>query len=89
MELLRHDKSLDKNSETIIALEQILELFSKPPIEFSFDSENGLLTNANRLVKIIMPGSKGLNIKHRFSQGFHRVFKRHFYYGVQIILRGL
>lgn len=63
VELIRHDKSLDKNSETIIALEQILESLSKQPTEFSFDSEDGLITNANRFEKIIMPGSKGLNVK--------------------------
>ena len=70
VELFRDGKSLGINSETIIALKQILESLSKSPLEFSFDSENGLITNANRFEKIVMPGSKGLNIKKNNEEFF-------------------
>ncbi len=63
VELLQHDNSSFENSETIVALKQILESLSEPPIEFSFHPEENLLGDANRFKKIIMPGSKGLDIK--------------------------
>lgn len=63
VELIRYDKLSDNNPETIIALEQILESLSQSPIEFSFHPDEDLLEDANRFEKIIMPGSKGLNIK--------------------------
>lgn len=65
IELAQHDESLDVNYETIDALEQILNSLLNPPIEFSFESERGFQTDVStdHLQKVVMPGSKGLNIK--------------------------
>ena len=65
IELAQHDESLDVNYETIDALEQILNSLLNPPIEFSFESERGFQTgvSTDHLQKVVMPGSKGLNIK--------------------------
>ena len=62
IELAQYDENLDINSETIIALERVLASLSEPPIEFSFELEKGLQIDTDRFVRVIMPGSKGLNI---------------------------
>ena len=63
VELPQHDNFSFENSETIRALEQILESLSEPPIEFSFHLNEILITVPNHFEKIIMPGSKGLDTK--------------------------
>ena len=63
VELLQHDESSFESSETIRALEQILESLSETPTKFSFHHEESLLADVDRFKKIIMPGSKGLDIK--------------------------
>jgi DEAD/DEAH box helicase domain-containing protein len=64
VEIAQHDEDLDINSETIAALEQVLASLSEPPVEFSFTStsEEGSQIDADHFEKVIMPGSKGLNI---------------------------
>jgi len=64
IELALHDENLDINHETVDALEQILNSLFVPPIELSFEQEIGPILEAddNNLQRVIMPGSKGLNI---------------------------
>ncbi|GBD38495.1 ATP-dependent RNA helicase SrmB [bacterium HR37] len=70
VELAQHDESLDIDHETIKALEEILASLSKVPIEISFDSEKELPSETNRFVRVIMPGSKGLNVKENNEEFF-------------------
>ncbi|MFH0933082.1 MAG: hypothetical protein V1832_02035 [Nitrospirota bacterium] len=70
VELAQHDESLDINSETIAALEQILDSLSEPPADLSFESEIGFQMDINRFRKVIMPGSKGLNINRNNEEFF-------------------
>jgi len=63
VELAQHDESLDINLETIEALEQVLVSLSESPVNISFESGKEPQPETDRFVKVIMPGSKGLDIK--------------------------
>ena len=52
------------------ALEQVLASLSESPVNISFDSGENLSGGINRLVKVIMPGSKGLDIKRDNEEFF-------------------
>jgi DEAD/DEAH box helicase domain-containing protein len=93
VELAQHDKSLDINSKTIAALKQILDSLSEPSADLSFESERGFQVDINRFQKVIMPGSKGLNINKNneefFVEGvfFSPSFKRLAYRGKHLSQR--
>jgi len=57
------DGTLEKNSMTAIALMQILESLAQSEMPLSFDSALMPLPEGERFVKVIKPGSKGLDIK--------------------------
>lgn len=54
---------LEEGSATAIALEQILNSLSQPHVDFSFDSSEPSLPDAERYVKVIKPGSIGIDIR--------------------------
>ncbi|MBP9037397.1 MAG: DEAD/DEAH box helicase [Candidatus Cloacimonas sp.] len=62
VELIQHDENLDINTETIIAFKQVLASLSKTPIDLSFEQKNLTQIDPGHFAKVIMPGSKGLNI---------------------------
>jgi DEAD/DEAH box helicase domain-containing protein len=70
VELAQHDESLDINSETVLALEQILNSLSEPPVDISFEKEGDFQVDNKHFQKVIMPGSKGLNIKEDNEEFF-------------------
>ena len=70
VELAQHDESLNINSETIAALEQVLPSLSEPPVDISFESEIFPEKDTERFVKVIMPGSKGLDINKNNEEFF-------------------
>jgi len=70
VELAKHDESLDINLETVEALEQIMSSLSESPIDVSFRSEVDEQGDVDRFVKVIMPGSKGLNIRRDNEEFF-------------------
>ena len=70
VELAQHNESLNINLETMEALEQVLASLSESPVNISFDSGENLSGGINRLVKVIMPGSKGLDIKRDNEEFF-------------------
>lgn len=70
VELAQHDESLDINLETIEALEQVLASLSESPVDISFDPGEDLPRETDRFARVIMPGSKGLNIKKNNEEFF-------------------
>ena len=70
VELAQHNESLNINLETMEALEQVLASLSESPVNISFDSGENLPRGINRFVKVIMPGSKGLDIKRDNEEFF-------------------
>jgi DEAD/DEAH box helicase domain-containing protein len=63
IELGLNDDSLNINTETKFALEQLLISLNSSPIELNLESEIRPQANTDNAEKIIMPGSKGLNIE--------------------------
>jgi len=70
VELAQHDEILDINLETIEALEQVLASLSESQVNISFEFGKGPQPETDRFVKVIMPGSKGLNIKKNNEEFF-------------------
>lgn len=70
IELAQHDESLDINPETVLALEQLLDSLSRPPVDVSFETEGDFQVDNKRFQKVIMPGSKGLNIEKNNEEFF-------------------
>jgi DEAD/DEAH box helicase domain-containing protein len=70
VELAQHDESLDINPETVLALEQLLDSLSRPPVDVSFETEGDFQVDNKRFQKVIMPGSKGLNIEKNNEEFF-------------------
>jgi DEAD/DEAH box helicase domain-containing protein len=70
VELAQHDESLDISLETIEALEQLLASLSESPVNIFFKSGEGPQTETTRFVKVIMPGSKGLDIRRNNEEFF-------------------
>ena len=70
IELAQHNEGLDINSKTINALEQILASLSQPPTDISFESGEPFQIETNRFQKVIMPGSKGLDIRRNNEEFF-------------------
>ncbi len=54
---------LEKGSATVKALEEILNSLTQPYVDFSFDSSALSLTDADRYLRVVKPGSKGIDIK--------------------------
>jgi len=63
VELAQHDENLDISLETMEALEQVLVSLSESPVDISFGPGDGYKKKTDQFVKVIMPGSKGLDIK--------------------------
>jgi DEAD/DEAH box helicase domain-containing protein len=70
LKLVQHDESLNKELDTIKGLKQVLDSLSEPPVDFSFDAEIGSSLDTNRFEKIIMPDSKGLDVKKNNEEFF-------------------
>ncbi|MCK4822298.1 hypothetical protein KA005_41430, partial [bacterium] len=70
VELVQHDESLDINSETIAALEQVFASLSESPVDFSLESGRDSSIDTDHSVRVIMPGSKGLNINRNNEEFF-------------------
>jgi DEAD/DEAH box helicase domain-containing protein len=70
VELAKQDESLDINFETTVALEHLLTSLSESPAAISFESEKGAQKDTGSSVTVIMPGSKGLNIKRDNEEFF-------------------
>jgi len=70
VELAHHDESLDINLETMEALDQVLASLSESPVNISFGPKEGLQRETDRFVKVIIPGSKGLDIKRNNEEFF-------------------
>jgi len=52
------------------ALEQVLVSLSESPVKISFNSGEDFQEETDRFVKVIMPGSKGLDIKRDNEEFF-------------------
>ena len=63
VELAQQDENLDISIETKQALEQVLASLSESPVDISFGPGEGSKKKTDQFVKVIMPGSKGLDIK--------------------------
>ncbi|MDI9569976.1 MAG: DEAD/DEAH box helicase [Pseudomonadota bacterium] len=63
MTLMIKEGILERSSATVDALMSISQCVSQAEIPFSFDSEVISLPESGRLVRVIKPGSKGLDIK--------------------------
>lgn len=70
VELAQHFESLDINSETIAALKQVFDSLSESPVHISLESEKRIQSEIDRFEKVIMPGSKGLNIDRNNEEFF-------------------
>lgn len=70
VELAQHNDILDINYETISALEEVFTSLFESPVNISFDSEKIFQPETDRFVKVIMPGSKGLNINRNNEEFF-------------------
>ena len=83
--LAHHEHILDIKPETISAMEYVLSSSLEPPIEISFESEKISQMETERFKKVIMPGSRGLNIMKDNEEFFvKRVFYKpngKLYYG--------
>lgn len=68
LDIARNDESFDVDEGTLYALEEIIECLSEPKQAFTLyaDKED---TSQEQLVKIILPGSKGLDVTH-FNEEF-------------------
>lgn len=62
VELAQHAELPDINYETMEAIEKIQSSLLNPLVELYLEQEGSLSTDADRFVKVIMPGSKGLNV---------------------------
>lgn len=56
------DGTIEKNSMTAKAIEDIVESLSGPGTEYSFSSATGSPIGCSNLVKVLKPGTKGLNV---------------------------
>ena len=64
VELAQNDENLGINLETIEILKQINNhLLLESPINLSFETEQITNLDTNRFIKVIIPGSKGLDVK--------------------------
>ena len=64
VELAQNDENLGINLETIEILKQINNhLLLESPINLSFETEQITNLDTNRCIKVIIPGSKGLDVK--------------------------
>jgi len=71
VELAQNDENLDINLETIEILKQITNYsLLESPINLSFETEQITNLDINRFVKVIMPGSKGLDVKRDNEEFF-------------------
>lgn len=62
IELAEHEDNVDINDETLLALYQLLNAIQYSPMEIDLESEIKTQQTIENAQKIIMPGSKGLNI---------------------------
>ncbi|MCL0075712.1 hypothetical protein M1O17_02385, partial [Dehalococcoidia bacterium] len=62
VELARYLGSPDINCETMEAIEKIQSSSLEPAVQVHLKSETSTSIDADRFVKVIMPGSKGLNV---------------------------
>jgi len=70
IELAQHDKSLEIKRETIEALKQIEDSLAETPENISFELESMKQIEVDRYVKVIKPGSKGIDIKKNNEEFF-------------------
>lgn len=70
IELAKQDKTLDINQSTFNALEKMYVSLTKSPKELSFDSGNDKTLDNNSSVRIIMPNSKGIDIRKNNEEFF-------------------
>ena len=63
-------EELDSNVATVIALEQILACLHQSPEIISMDTTTELSGSGNHLVRVILPGSKGLNLRNNNEEYF-------------------
>lgn len=64
------DGSIEKNSMSAKAIEDIIESLSGPGAEYSFSSVTELPIGCSNLVKVLKPGTKGLNITKNNEEFF-------------------
>jgi len=70
VELAQHDKNLEVNSDTIVALKKLFASLSNKPVPISFNIKRTTQKHTENLVKVIMPGSKGLDINQDNEEFF-------------------
>jgi superfamily II DNA/RNA helicase len=63
-------EELDSNVATAIALEQILACLHQSPEIISMDTTTELSGSGNHLARVILPGSKGLNLRNNNEEYF-------------------
>jgi DEAD/DEAH box helicase domain-containing protein len=62
LKIAKEDGTLEKNFMTAKAIDDIVESFSGSGTEYSFGSVTGLPTGTPNLVKVLKPGTKGLDV---------------------------
>jgi CheY-like chemotaxis protein len=69
-------------------MKNVLIVDDETPVQLTISQGLGIYTK-NLNVLTAENGKNAMEVMESFNTDFHRVFKRHFSYGVQIILRGL
>ncbi len=71
MKIRREEGSLETDSETAVALGEILDCLGEMPVIFSVSRENATIDMDNTAaVRVVLPGSKGLNIRSNNEEFF-------------------
>ncbi len=70
VDLSKHERNLNINRKTIMAIEKLLNSVSSAPSELSFENEGKLMIDMDRYAKVILPGSKGIDIGHNNEEFF-------------------
>jgi len=70
VELAQHDESLDINPETIEALDELFTSLCESPVDISLNSGTSHSIDTSRFVKVILPGSKGLDLEKNNEEFF-------------------
>ena len=70
MEIRREEGSLEKDSETAVAMGEILACLGEMPESFSVGRETTLADMEKDALKVILPGSKGLNVRDNNEEFF-------------------